>query len=406
MSSARSSSPSTDQSSKTQTRSNPIAIARPPAEKVKDPSGFETDEDDDDDASVDVVERDAIRLRKKYGSSIVQVSSSYQPGMTAEESPSILSGTLLRAPYLGSLSRSESHVSSLPPISLSDEQSMYKYDEDPPTEITSYGSLRESHQRGTFLDGPSSYREPHSGQLRRLDRNRGPGGLSRSHQPTISIGERIQQNQKRNSTLKQSSEPTNDIASTSGLSIVLGNASKDTVTEDQKEGTERLEPLKLPSTNGEEQMLHHLSAFGGEDEEAYDKFDPPTMMSSSMTAFEVLHSTSYQQKLTNYEIRDEKFQPLSRSMSDPTPHHILRNPMQSPTLQQYNVPPDRMTVASPALTANAAQNDIPAFWAASSFMGGVMVGDGSLPPIIGASPSSQDEAHDPDTDAAFDMDME
>eukprot|EP00429_Kryptoperidinium_foliaceum_P001859 CAMPEP_0176017202 /NCGR_PEP_ID=MMETSP0120_2-20121206/8243_1 /TAXON_ID=160619 /ORGANISM="Kryptoperidinium foliaceum, Strain CCMP 1326" /LENGTH=263 /DNA_ID=CAMNT_0017350219 /DNA_START=29 /DNA_END=817 /DNA_ORIENTATION=+ len=189
----RSSSSPLDQAAKR--RSSPIAIARSSDERSIEAGGIDSD-DDDEDSVIDVVERDAIRLRRKYGEKAVATAASYHPGMTEATSSSILSKTLLKAPYLGSLSRSENFLSSLPPMSLSTDD-RYNYDDEPPVEIRSYGSLRESHQRGKFLDGPSSYREPRSGQIRRLDyRTRQGAGLSQSHQPTVSIGERIQQAQK------------------------------------------------------------------------------------------------------------------------------------------------------------------------------------------------------------------
>jgi hypothetical protein len=410
MASARSSPSSTDQSSLSHVRSNPIAISRPPAEKIKDPTGFETDEDEDDYDDLDVVARDAIRLRKKYGNSVVTASSSYQPGMGGEL-PSQTPRTLLKAPYLGSLSKSESHVSSLPPISLSEDPTLYNYDDEPPMEIASYGSLRESHQRGKFLDGPSSYREPRSGQVRRLDRNRFPGGLSKSLQPTISIGERIQQNQKRNSTLKQRAEVTDHEMGTSGLAVVLNMASKhenenENALVDDKEGSERLEPLRLPVVNGTEQIPHRLSAFGGEDEEAYDTFDPPTMMSTSMTAFEVLHSTTFQRNITHSQVIQENFQPLARTMSDPTPNHLQHSTMVSPnTLQNLNaLDGNGVILGSPAIAAYPTEGDVPHFWTTtgSPCITGVSVEGALLPPNTWAP----DEPHDPDKDAAFDMDME
>jgi hypothetical protein len=398
--------PSTDQLPTTQTRSNPIAIARLAPEKVNDTIGFEAgtdaddddDDDDDDDAGIDVVERDAIQLRKKYGSSIVAASSSYHVGMANESSSKPL-GSLLKAPFLGSLSKSETRLNSLPPISLAGESTIYNYDEEPQTEITSYGSLRESHQRGKFLDGPSSYREPRSGQVRRLDRNRLPFGLSQSHQPTISIAERIQQNQIRNSNSKQRTDATNKpVTEKSGLAILLAKASTEPVSEPLQE------KLQLPSNIVTGEISHRLSGFGGEEEEAYDKFDPPTMMSTSMTAFEVLHSASQTRNVPKPEIHEHSFQPLARSMSDPTPH-LQRSPMLSPSLMQLNSPVGA-ELGSMASTALSAEGGAPPLWPGSPFMASMAGGNGSLLLNTGATPFSPYEAHDPDMDEAFDMEME
>jgi len=391
---------SLEQSSKPPTRSTPIAITRPPSEKVEDQSGFETDEDDD--GLLDVVERDAIRLRKKFGNNVLKVSSSFQPSVS-EEAPSLLSGALLNAPYLGSLSKSESRAGFVPPISLSGPSTRYNYDDESQTEITSYGSLRESQQRGKFLDGPSSYREPHSGQLRRLERNIGQG-LSRSYQPSLSIGERIQQNQKRNSTLKQLAKAKNeDAMEASGLALMLGKAAT-VISSDNHDGEERLEPLIDASRHGMEARPRPLSAFGGEDEEAHVRFDPPTMMSTSMTAFEILAS-SHNKDTTNSRDLEPKFQPLARSMSDPTPHQLERSPMLSPSFRQMNSPAGSRR-ASPPVPTTSAEGTIPPGWGTSPFMAGVTVADASLLPCVDVSTSLPLEAQDPDTDAAFDMDME
>lgn len=58
-------------------------------------------------------------------------------------------------------------ASSLPPISLTENVDSSNNNGD---ELPSYGSLRESHLEGKFLDGPSSYRD-HSGQIHALRHN-------------------------------------------------------------------------------------------------------------------------------------------------------------------------------------------------------------------------------------------
>lgn len=415
-------------------RSTPIAITRPSSQRASAPSsGFETD--DDDDSVIDIVERDAIRLRRKYGDKVVPTAASYQPGMT-DNTP----GSMLKAPYLGSLSKSENFLMSLPPISLSDEKDMYKYNEDPPNEIGSYGSLRESHQRGKFLDGPSSYREPRSGQIRRLDhRGRYPvpgAGLSISLQDnnSLSIGERIQAAQKQ----KKDETSDGEAAGTSTLSMMLNEASKNPDSL-QDETTSELEQFTLPSSTISGVAAYERSAFGEEDLEAYDKYDPPTMMSTSLTAFEVLHSASkdmagyehnhtqrfVQRKQAQYKaaastfgnsglpseavIREQRFQPLSRSLSDPTPHHLQRSPMLSPSLQQQLHSPGGPTalLCTPGTPGSIAT----AYWPHHPYAG--MVLDPSATMVQQHASLANDTAttpdqllHNPDTDAAFDMDME
>lgn len=428
MTSTRSTSPATDQSAP-QTRSNPIAIARRPPEKKEDPDELDS-EDSDDDSALDIVERDAIRLRKKYGSSVITHPA------TQEDASSILSKSMLKAPYLGSMSKSEGYLSSLPPISLSGPAASYDYDEDPPTEITSYGSLRESHQRGKFFDGPSSYREPRSGQIRRFDHNLGVREYSQSLQPTVSIGERIQQNhRKATANLKGKADE-----GTSGLSMMFGQESTDPTPKDREEGSEHMEPIKHASSSDHGHAPHHLSAFDGEQQVGNDILDPPAMLSSSLTAFEILHSTSYQRNHTHRfveqrnllpsdaEIREQHFQPLGRSISDPTPHHLQSAPLFSPTLEPLNSPQGGNVSVLWSSHRLAQPNSTPEYGAspyytpatgqlaASTTNGSTMdnVVTGVVLPasafsnlvLASATATETGQNHNPDTDAAFDMDME
>jgi len=408
-----------------QLRSSPIAIVRPNNEKANEPTGFETDADDD--SEVDVVERDAIRLRRKYGDKVV-AASSYQPGMTNEaNSSSMFSKTMLKAPYLGSLSKAENFLKSLPPISLSDENANYHLGE-PPSEITSYGSLRESHQRGKFLDGPSSYREPRSGQIRRLDhRLRAGPSMSTSHQPPLSIGERIEQAQR------QKKEETGDVVDAGGasrLAMMMDKASKNDSDTQRGEEISELDSFNLAAA-APSAASHELSAFDTDEIENYDKFDPPNMMATSLTAFEVLHASSqlgagYQRNHTQRfmqqqqeqstaaastrttapssglpserEVREQHFQPLSRSLSDPTPHHLQRSPMIAPTLQQLNSPP--------VTTALVGGGQPGVYWATAYGLG-AMAQPGVQHAALANTSATADQLIDtPDTDAAFDMDME
>lgn len=403
-----------------QPRSSPIAIVRLPGDIPPDPTSH--DSDDDDDSVIDVVERDAIRLRKKYGDKVL--AASYQPGMAmTDEEPATSTTTLvsskrmLQAPYLGSLSKSESFLTSLPPISLS-EEAMYQYEE-PPGEIAGYGSLRESHQRGKFLDGPSSYREPRSGQIRRLDhRVRFPGSgssMSSSQQHSLSIGERIRQAQKDKESLKQNVKvTTNDsdaAGGTSTLSMMMDEASKNPEPPAVAAAEEGV--TVLTSVGHHREMM---TALGADDDHAYDKFDPPTMMSTSLTAFEILHSTSRsltdqrstqrlaqlrhdQDSSGNYrvpaeaQIREQLFQPLARSLSDPTP----RGPLLPPTLQQQ---PLHSQLGNENLLGTPSTNP---YWANPY---AVVDPSAQHDPLNSAITGSADPIHNPDTDAAFDMDME
>ena len=141
--------------------------------------GDDDDDDDDDeyDNGIVDVERDAVRLglRKKNTS-----------GVTARSLPS----RLLKAPLLGSVPTNEDYLSyrsipatALPPPMTLNDPSLPSSSSlllsgmvSPDGTSTgarggataSYGSLRESNLRGRFFDGPSSYRDGRTGDIRRV----------------------------------------------------------------------------------------------------------------------------------------------------------------------------------------------------------------------------------------------
>jgi hypothetical protein len=65
-------------------------------------------------------------------------------------------------------------------------------------EKTSYGSLRESNQRGMFLDGPSSYRDSRTGDIRRLEQRVRfqPPSEATQKDGALSIRDRIRQSRE------------------------------------------------------------------------------------------------------------------------------------------------------------------------------------------------------------------
>lgn len=442
-----------------QARSSPIAIVRPASDKGNDPTGFETDDDDDDDdenSVIDVVERDAIKLRKKFGDKVVSAAS-YQPNMAMDDdhhhsgvaSTTILSKTMLKAPYLGSLGKSE-YLMQLPPISLSDDpyQTTSGGGGDPPAEITSYGSLRESHQRGKFLDGPSSYREPRSGQIRPLDnrtRYQTSASVSSSLPQPVSIGERIQQARYQQETRLKEQQLQKQVhlqghggvkesVGVSSLSLMMDEASKKTATSrppDQRSALER--PTKVGTIDYV--PIRDTANVAPPD---LSVFDPPTMLSTSLTAFEILRSSkslttpNYQQNHTQrfveqqqqhteaaavaastpkVDLPDKQFKPLSRSLSDPTPHHMQQTPVLAPSLQQLNTPRTHSNNNGsgwvPTFALSGMNLNQPAAAAAASV-------DASMLPSLYDYASAQtpvmgSQSHvtsNPDTDEAFDMDME
>jgi len=318
-------------------RSSPIAIIRAPGDRKK-----EADESDIDDHDSDIdVEGDAIKLQRKYGNKIIQ---SYIQESTISQSSNIRmrdKSSVLNAPYLGSLSKSSNQVLSLPPISLAGDST---YLGEPPESIVSYGSLRDSHERGRFLDGPSSYREPMSGKIRQLDHRLRYHG----RQPELNIGERLQQSRKlkelrlkeENKNKKKGSnsevntknsydrEKKERKEAKSSLSAMMKDASRIVITgvvdvDGFQDGssflsTEHMLPIQretVTSTNSPENRSSINSS-------------PRNMLSTSLTAFELLKSSNTDtllgSNITNpshsvTRVKSSGFQPLARSMSDPSP---------------------------------------------------------------------------------------
>jgi hypothetical protein len=351
-----------------QNRSSPIAIIR--GLDVQDQTA-----DSDSDESIIDVELDAIKLSKQYGR-----AEYYQEDQEDKKA--------LKAPYLGSSTKSENLILSLPTITLSDGNDDYQ---STPPEIVSYGSLRDSHQKGRFLDGPSSYREPRSGRIMRLDDR-----LRYQAAPTSSqsISERIEQARKLNEIKKQqqkdSRENGNGAGNTSSLSEMMNDAPQ------QKENQS--------STLDYLGMETHIPKFDEHEEE-----EPPSMMSTSLTAFEILQTSTlvgderklgtsvgrYQNSLLVAEIADGQLKPLERSMSDPFPHphgasfQTFPNPHDGSFHSLRFVHPMQQQQPQPQAAVPAAMN-----------VNGV--GANYAPAMMYDGTSQQ---HNPDMDGAFDMDV-
>eukprot|EP00934_Nitzschia_sp_Nitz4_P004446 Nitzschia sp. Nitz4//scaffold1_size375055//317592//318887//NITZ4_000328-RA/size375055-processed-gene-0.465-mRNA-1//-1//CDS//3329541201//4436//frame0 len=404
------------------TRSAPIAIVRPPGERPIEPMAY--DSDDDVDSVIDVVERDARRLRRKFGynntsSSATSVRAAATTDASSSPPPAIgvadtgasqrAAQQAPRAPYLGSLNNAE-FVMSLPPISLSGD--MRGLGE--PPEVVSYGSLRESHQQRRFLDGPSSYREPSSGRIRQLE-HRTRFQNNDATPPQMSIGERIQQARSQ----KQAKENSTESGVASSLSVLMDEASK---TPEFKP----TDPVKVMP------LIHHVpyrSTFG--ESSIQQECDSPSMLSTSLTAFEVLRSSTggtltghqqnhtqrfehQQQQLQQKEVisiasesQDSHFKPLSRSMSDPTPH-VLQRPLPGHTLQQVQspvttssndprwVPPFSLGNSSGRPASNVPR---PTTTTTTTTMLGPMY-------TYAVAPSPSSVVPPPEPEATFDMDMD
>jgi hypothetical protein len=332
-------------------RSNPIAIKRVTRDRKRE---VHESDIDDDDSDIDV-ELDAIKLQRKYGNKIIQTYTQEGTLMQSSNARMTDKSSVLNAPYLGSLSRSSNQVLSLPPISLAGDSTFLG---EPPDSIVSYGSLRDSQEQGRFLDGPSSYREPMSGKIRQLDHRLRYHG----RQPELNIGERLQQSrklrelrQKEDSKKKKEglngTKTNTDTENTtnkgekkerkeakSSLSAMMSGASQNVNTggvDDFQEGNFFLSTERLISTQGENSMSRH-----SHEHRSSINSSPRNMhmLSTSLTAFEFLKTSNTDTVLggnidnpsysathgtaTNLpmDFRNRSgFQPLARSMSDPSP---------------------------------------------------------------------------------------
>mmetsp|Transcript_5217 Transcript_5217/g.8238 ORF Transcript_5217/g.8238 Transcript_5217/m.8238 type:complete len:583 (+) Transcript_5217:67-1815(+) len=459
-------------------RSSPIAIVRPPTggNARVDDSDDDDEEDDDDDSGIDV-EKDALKLQKKYGGKIVQT---YQAPSTMlnsnNNSRNIKPSSILNAPYLGSLSKSANQVLSLPPMSLAGG-TMYGNDSqlgEPPESIGGYGSLRDSHERGRFLDGPSSYREPTSGRIRQLDHRLRYHGRP----PELSIGERMQQARKlkeiqqkeqarRNSSSDDGEKPNEKQTATSSLSAMMNEVSITSHSAQEAAGDSSSlgEEILIPV------MTNEMASFRDDEVQQMMTDTSNLMLSTSLTAFEILKTTNvhvysddngYRQSssrgvtvpsgeanqttpgdaavASNLKQHHQHFQPLARSMSDPTPRFsqqmssrtnngalatTMLTPVQGEGSSDGNAPtisgwmdnqrevqraplhqPQMMTMSpqqqqaaannSHAMFRNGHPTALPTQYHPPSSAGGNEYG------FLSATPD-----HDPDTDGAFgDMDME
>ena len=370
-------------------RSNPIAIQRSSSDGYRDIDSDDENDHEDENSDIDV-EGDAIKLQRKYGSRVIQT---YVPDSTILQTSSTRrrhSSSVLDAPYLGSLSKSSNQVLSLPPMSLAGDSDFLG---EPPQAIaTSYGSLRDSHERGRFLDGPSSYREPASGKIRQLDHRL---RYQTRQPPELNIGERLQQSRKlKELRLKKEKSKNNGNGeerkeTTSSLSAMMNEASKNGNT-----------PGGGASTLGTEQMVpiqdkHVTSPYRER------PLMSSNMLSTSMTAFELLKSSNsstsnppYSSTYAASEARPPMnfansagFQPLSRSMSDPSPR------LASMSLSDSNGP----TIPSFGLGLAAQMANLE--------QSGQQHQDQALY-FNGSDQRAQHLDHDPNTDGAFgDMDM-
>jgi len=475
-------------------RSSPIAIVRPKSDSRESSS----DDDDDDD--------DRYRLSDAHSAAAAQS----------------LPSRLLRAPRLGSVPSREPYMLQggtdmvlPPPMAVTSTTAAAGVMDPGPT--PAYGSLRDSHSRGRFLDGPSSYRDGRTGDIRprtlgrprvRFDQNalsQGTGSANiaslSTSTPTISIRDRMMQARKQRQTASQttngndqsavvSSNQTHDgppKEPTSSLSAIL-SASDSLPPQQEPEATTSIQPLERPfyeEDNGDSFMLSTsltgLELLQSSSQPLFAGTNKDSAMNSSGS---VLHNTHTMYNVRSYAGTDSATSTpvmtnqsaghfedleelprdaeghnalLSRSNSDPTPHLRPRQApsIPSPQLQSHSsvirvssegafrldgglglpqvlLPPARSTNQTPIVlprsasqssqnpdgqatttltalqswnaTATASAPNVATTTRTTSFVPVPL----TLPPHQDGQMSMEEEEMDanPDTEAAFDMDLE
>jgi hypothetical protein len=381
-------------------RSSPIAIVRNPEDQKR-----HIDTSDDDDSTTDM-EFDTLSISARTRSP----SSSLPPSL------------LLRAPQLGSIqtvneSWIDRYPAMLPPAVQLSEHPLgatphtHSLTSDRGTAM-SYGSLRDSHQRGRFLDGPSSYRDRQTGDIRRVQnrvRFQDTGKLASSMPTSLSIGERIMMSRQLQVSRIKQKEP-----STSSLSALL--EASDVV---------ELEPDPLPNLQSAtvDATVRTSTLYDVDSETRL----PSHMLSTSLTGLEVLRSGLRRPPppmqaepgsllvmvgfMGDQLPRDSgRNALLGRTLSDPTPRHgLLQSIVSASPLS------DRNYSMPPPLLSNSSSNT---YSGADSFAAVSPTNDNIPYAPVGAPFREQDSLvestselhepldHDPDTDFAFDLEME
>lgn len=388
-------------------RSNPIAIVRnDQAARHADTSDDDVDDDDDD--SVIDVEMDARNIASRNA---------------ARSLPS----RLLRAPMLGSVPANDDYISyhnMLPPPMNLAEQHASSTTTPAARSVShiSYGSLRESNLQKRFLDGPSSYRDKRTGAIQRMNpqvRFQEPVSSTPS---SLSIGERILQSRKKKGTSKTAEESSK---LTSSLAAML----KDSDATD--------EPDPSPA-----QPVFANSAFYDDSEEANN--NAMYQLSTSLTGLEVLQScfrsgTSRAASAARMESRSLKEELhskakgdtlleeldelprdsmgnnalLSRSYSDPTPHlqhnrhRVQMLSTRSPMLnsQGHLLPPmnERAAADQTLRLPGQLMASNPTTFGTNAYQATFAT---PQPEPMETLPANENDGPNPDTEAAFDMDLE
>ena len=258
-----------------------------------------------------------------------------------------LPARLLRAPRLGSVAKREDDLIETmagqqllpPPMELhnssSDIDPLSSAVVEPPVSKVSYGSLRESNVRGRFLDGPASYRDRRTGQLKQGHRVHFKEESNTAvvvHGDGLSIGERIMQSRK------QQQKTSEDEAPASGLAAMM-------------EGSPAQVPL--PDAYPNDSLPDLDRSFSGL---------PQNALSASLTGLELLQrglgalSTTERESLHELPLDEHgRNAVLARSFSDPSPipvHRPIPRVLESrATASQPSLSPLNLATDGPRLDA-------------------------------------------------------
>jgi hypothetical protein len=397
-------------------RSSPIAIRRNEEEEDRAAGDDTSDSDGENGSTVDVAaELDAMKMG------------------AAQSAPHLYtSGRLLRAPYLGALRFNDDDIqyhNMLPPALKLTEQMRDGARSGSSAlrtgKTASYGSLRDSHLRGKFLDGPHSYRDGRTGHIHRLQQQQqlslqfqeGAGGADVSEQ-SLSIGERLLQSRERQRDRTQDKEPT------SSLAAMLEASDSATLA-----GTGQAPVSSSPHVHFTDDTLfaREHDWFGRDsDLPAEQSF----MLSTSLTGLEVLQKMPQTQATAEVHSDTDAAEPpeelprdaagrnalLSRSHSDPTPRSFRRSMVAAHQQQQPASPagPSRFLPPPRNAAAGNATYFLPPAQARTVPVAAAGCYTASFrreePPV--QAPSAvlshpmMDDGHDPDTHAAFDFELE
>jgi hypothetical protein len=367
------------------TKSTPIAIVRDSFTRDNNPDTSDDDDDEYDDSVIDV-DLDALRIAR------------------AKTSRS-LPGRLLRAPFLGSMPSNEDYIfyqDMLPPAMALSEQPAEGGPVAATDKGTSYGSLRDSHMRGRFFDGPSSYRDKLTGDIRstqhrvRFKENTTVSSSAPTH--SMSIGERIRQSREQQAN-RLVQKATQDCTSSSLSSMLEG-------TDDG----ENVSTASGPPVNQQSVTFY--------EEDAESQLDS-NMLSTSLTGLEVLQSAELfqvDQARANYvglkdivhqslNINSNNTGPLARSLTDPIMPQFRHS-----NLATAAADPSQATIGASAFLSQSSVPPplAPSIHFASSAPVTSPVNAYPFQSELEQSGAENSDTLDqnPDTEGAFDMDME